>query len=164
MKRACKMMVEIIIYNYSHLQFLAYTCTDMYTPHTLHTPLLSHTTQSHPHTLHTSTLSCKLTHTLYKLLNTLTCYTPSPSLSHYTPSHSWGPNWGVWGFGMLARNKNNHCGIATSPSLPTLQTLATVQHKLYSVITTVLATRANNYCSCIIVGVINCECQLEKTM
>lgn len=39
---------------------------------------------------------------------------------YYIVRNSYGPNWGEGGYFKMARNKGNHCGIATEPSFPIL--------------------------------------------
>ena len=34
--------------------------------------------------------------------------------------HSWGTNWGLYGYIMMSRNRYNQCGIASDASYPTL--------------------------------------------
>ena len=41
-------------------------------------------------------------------------------LYYLPPILSWGHNWGMGGYIMMARGKANQCGIASAASLPTL--------------------------------------------
>ncbi len=56
----------------------------------------------------------------YSVAMTFSISTESAILLATIIYFSWGPNWGDYGYVMMARNKSNQCGIATQASFPTL--------------------------------------------
>lgn len=43
-----------------------------------------------------------------------------PGQDYFIIKNSWGTGWGIDGFGLIARNQNNMCGIASYASYPIL--------------------------------------------
>lgn len=46
--------------------------------------------------------------------------TMGPGQDYYTVKNSWGTEWGMDGYFLIARNKNNMCGVASYASYPTV--------------------------------------------